>query len=76
MESNECNCSLAQRTGVVNRTKGTEFFEKRREYKKGMKILFLTDSITTLGGAQRVTSIIANELSKSNNITGYKVSGP
>lgn len=34
-----------------------------------MKILFLTDSITTLGGAQRVTSIIANELSKSNNIT-------
>ena len=34
-----------------------------------MKILFLTDSITTLGGAQRVTSIIVNELSKSNNIT-------
>lgn len=34
-----------------------------------MKILFLTDSITTLGGAQRVTTIIANALSKSNNIT-------
>ncbi len=39
------------------------------EYKKSMKILFLTDSITTLGGVQRVTSIIANELSKSNSIT-------
>lgn len=39
------------------------------EYKKDMKILFLTDSITTLGGVQRVTSIIVNELSKSNNIT-------
>lgn len=34
-----------------------------------MKILFLTDSITSLGGVQRVTSIIVNELSKSNDIT-------
>lgn len=34
-----------------------------------MKILYLTDSITSLGGVQRVSSIIVNELSKSNNIT-------
>ena len=34
-----------------------------------MKICFLTDSIFTFGGVQRVTAVIAKELATTNNVT-------
>jgi hypothetical protein len=34
-----------------------------------MKICFLTDSIFSLGGVQRVTAVIAKELAKDNDVT-------
>ena len=33
------------------------------------KICFLTDSIFTIGGVQRVTAVIAKELAKDNAVT-------